>query len=147
VANFYFARIFIGTNNVATLTLRKRTPTETVLATASTTMTNVAGQAYKIRLRVEGSTIMARAWRTQDAEPGGWQVTATDTDLPNAGSVGVRTFISTTNTNTLPVVVPWDDFSITNAQRFAVTRSANGVTKSHAAGESIALARPAIVSL
>jgi hypothetical protein len=147
VTNFYFARIFVGTNNVATLTLRKRTPAETVLATASTTMPNVAGQAYKIRLRVEGSQIMARAWRTQDVEPGGWQVTATDTDLPNAGGVGVRTFISTTNTNTLPVAVPWDDFSITNAQRFAVTRSANGVVKPHVAGESIALARPAIASL
>jgi hypothetical protein len=147
VANFYFARIFVGTNNVATLSLRKRTPAETVLATASATMPNVAGQAYKIRLRVEGNAIMARAWRTQDAEPGGWQVTATDTDLPAAGGVGVRTFISTTNTNTLPVAVPWDDFQITNAQKFNVTRSANGVVKSHAAGESVALARPAIVSL
>jgi hypothetical protein len=147
VTNFYFARIFVGTNNVATLSLRKRTPAEMVLATASTTMTNVAGQAYKIRLRVEGSQIMARAWRTQDVEPAGWQVTATDTDLPSAGGVGVRTFISTTNTNTLPVAVPWDDFQITNAQKFNVTRSANGVVKPHSVGEPIALARRAIASL
>jgi len=147
VANFYFARVFVGTNNVATLSLRKRTPAEAVLATASTTMTNVPGQSYNIRLRVEGSQIMARAWRVQDAEPSGWQVTATDTDLTSAGGVGVRTFISTTNTNTLPVAVAWDDFQITNAQRFNVTRSANGVAKSHAVGEPIALSRPSIASL
>jgi hypothetical protein len=149
LTNFYMARLFISTGNVATLSLRKRTPTETVLATATSTMTHVAGQSYNIRLSVVGSDLKARAWIAGQPEPAVWHVVATDTDplIPASGTVGLRSFLATANTNTLPVVMAWDDFQITNAQRFAVTRSTNGVAKPHAAGESIALARSAVASL
>lgn len=44
---------------------------------------------YHIRLRVNGSSIKARAWNEGQAEPTTWQLEITDASLPSAGSVGV----------------------------------------------------------
>ncbi|MGW6481327.1 hypothetical protein ACWGDS_26100 [Streptomyces sp. NPDC055059] len=145
---YYFARVEVSTGGVARLSLRKRTPAETLLATAATTLTHVAGTSYRVRLRVEGASVMARFWRAQDVEPSVWHATATDTDplVPASGGVGLRSFIGSTNTNTLPVSLTFDNFQI-DAQLFTVTRSVTGVIKSHAAGTALSLAHPAIASL
>ncbi|MFE5681742.1 hypothetical protein [Streptomyces sp. NPDC056512] len=147
--SYYFARVEITTAGVVALSLRKRNPAESLLATAATTLTHVAGQSYKVRFRVEGSTLSARFWVSTAPEPTVWHATATDTDplVPAAGGVGFRSFISTTNTNALPVLTPVDDVQISDSQVFTVTRSVNGVVKSHAAGTPFSLAHPAIASL
>ncbi|QDH92121.1 hypothetical protein PP629_gp16 [Streptomyces phage Dubu] len=149
VARFYFARLYVSTTNLATLSLRKRTPTETLLATAPTSMPHTAGSSYWVRFKVEGSALMARAWKEGSQEPDVWQVTATDTDplVPASGGIGLRSFIGSSNTNTLPVTVAFDDYSISDAQAFTVTRSVNGVTKPHAAATPVGLAFPAVASL
>ncbi|MGD6750996.1 hypothetical protein [Streptomyces sp. BH105] len=149
VASYYFARLWVRTNGVVEISLRKRTPTETLLATASTTLTHTAGSSYWVRFRVEGSTLSARFWKTGAPEPSLWHVTATDTDagVPASGGVGLRSYISSTNTNTLPVVTPFDSFAVTDTQVFSVTRSRNGVVKAHPARTPLSLAHPAIASL
>ncbi|UDM00089.1 hypothetical protein [Streptomyces longhuiensis] len=149
VTSYLFARVEITTSGVVALSLRKRNPTEVLLATAATTLTHVAGQSYKVRFRVEGSTLSARVWVSTAPEPSVWHSAATDTDplVPAAGGVGFRSFIGTTNTNALPVLTPVDDFQISDSQVFTVTRSVNGVAKSHAAGTAVSLAHPAIASL
>jgi hypothetical protein len=55
--------------------------------------------------------------------------------------------VGSASTQTLPVTASFDNFQITDAQRFTVTRSVNGVIKSHAAGAPVSLAYPAIASL
>jgi hypothetical protein len=147
--NYYFARVFFSITGTAQLSLRKRNPTESVLVTQTGTIPHVAGNSYMVRFRVEGSQLYAKVWNASGAEPAGWMVTATDTDaaVPAVGSPGLRSVVVTANTNALPVIVPFDDIQITNAQKFNVTRSANGVVKPHPVGEPISLARPAIASL
>jgi hypothetical protein len=130
-----------------TLTLRKRNGAEVQLGATATLSNYVVGTYYTMRLSVIGSTISAKCWQRGTTEPGAWQIIATDTDLTAVGSVGVRSLVGNGSTQTLPVTASFDNFAVNNSQRFAVTRSANGVTKSHAAGESIALAQPAIASL
>jgi hypothetical protein len=148
VNSYYFARLFFSSNAAtAELSIRKRTPSETLLATAASTMVHSAGQAYYVRFNVTGSTISAKAWRTQDSEPDAWQVTATDTDLPAAGGVGIRTFVQTANTNTLPISFAFDDLELVGAQRMTTERSINGVVKTHNPGQPISLTHPAIVAL
>lgn len=149
VASYYFARLWVRTNGVVEISLRKRTPTETLLATSSTTLPHTAGASYWVRFRVEGSTLSARFWKTGTPEPSAWHVTATDTDtgVPASGGVGLRSYISSTNTNTLPVVTPFESFAVTDTQAFSVTRSRNGVVKPHAEGAPLSLAHKAIASL
>jgi hypothetical protein len=59
---------------------------------SSVAFTTQDGQSYMIRFRVTGSTLMAKAWLTGQAEPATWMVMATDTDL-SSGFGGVRLII------------------------------------------------------
>jgi hypothetical protein len=146
--HLYFARVQVsGTGQAMTLTIRKRNGAEVQLGGSAALGTYTAGTYYTMRLSVIGSTLSAKCWQRGTQEPDAWQIVTTDTDLTAVGSVGCRSLVGTASTQTLPVTASFDNFTINNSQRFAVTRSANGVIKSHAAGESVALARPAIASL
>ena len=66
---------------------------------------------YVIRSQVQGSTLRTKAWLKGSAEPVGWQVTATATQLPNAGRFGVWGYLGS-GTNPLSVLV--DDVSVSS---------------------------------
>jgi hypothetical protein len=142
---YYFARLTAATTSTVQLTLRKRLPAETLLATAPHTLPFTAGATYRVRLQIEGTTVRAKAWPLGGVEPEDWEVSATDTSL-TSGAVGCGSFIPTTNTNTLPVVFSFDDVEVF-PQVMTVQRSINTVVKSHDAGAPISLARPAPAAL
>ncbi|WP_052479807.1 hypothetical protein [Streptomyces sp. NBRC 110035] len=145
--NLYQARLEATPAQGLVLTLRKRVGgTETVLATATLSLTHAAGVFYRIRFQGQGSTLRARAWRASDPDPGGWQVAVTDGDLTAAGEMGVRSLIATSNTNVSPVV-RYDNFRLASPQRFTVVRAVNGLIKPHPAGTAVGLAFPAVVAL
>lgn len=146
--NSYLARLEFSTTQTVILTLRKRVAgTETFLTQHTTGLTHAPGRRVWLRFRVTGSTLRARAWDS-GPEPGVWQVETTDTSLTAAGQIGMRSILSTNNTNTLPVVASWGDFAeLSGPQRMTVIRSVNGVVKSHAAGTDVRLAQPTIVAL
>jgi phage replication-related protein YjqB (UPF0714/DUF867 family) len=149
VNNAYLARLEFSTSQAVILTLRKRVAgAETFLVQHTTGLTHAAGRRFHIRFQVTASTLRAKAWQDGRPEPSTWQVETTDTDLSAAGSVGTRSILSSANTNVLPVVASWDDFTETShPQRMTVTRSVNGITKAQAAGEPVWLAQPSIVAL
>ncbi|WP_432132756.1 hypothetical protein [Streptomyces tendae] len=142
---FYFARLFFQTNGRVELTLRRRTPAEVALATSPVQLPFVAGKTYRIRFQVLGSTLRAKAWALPDVEPADWHVTAVDTSITAAGAIGMRTYASTSNTNTSPLVV-FDDLAV-GPQRFGVTRSVNGVVKPQTAATDVRLANPMRIPL
>ncbi|GAA0738849.1 poly-gamma-glutamate hydrolase family protein [Dactylosporangium roseum] len=146
--NTYLARLDFSTSATVTLTLRKRVAgTETLLATASANaLIHAAGRRFGLTFSAVGSTLSARTWLDGTAEPVGWQVTATDTDISSGPSVGLRGILSSANTNTLPVMLTWDHVSI-GVQRLSATRSVNGVSKAHAAGTGVALWAPVVLAL
>lgn len=147
-SNHYQARMQIGTAADMTLALRKQIAgVETQLAFVLLRLTHVAGTLYRMRLKVQGSVLYARAWLASGQEPSDWQLTATDTALTAAGPVGMRSLLNSANTNTLPVTFAYDDFRLLNPQMMTVTRSVNGISKAQTAGTSVALADPAIVAL
>lgn len=111
--NTYLARLEFTTTQGVNLTLRKRVGgTETLIGTTfDTGLTHVPGMQYGVELSCQGSTLSAKAWRVvdpdTDAIPTDWMITQTDTSLTTAGSAGVRSILSTANTNTLPVTSTW----------------------------------------
>ncbi|MFJ6935683.1 poly-gamma-glutamate hydrolase family protein [Streptomyces sp. NPDC101132] len=148
-SNTYLARLEFSTTQTVILTLRKRVAgTETLLVQHTTDLTHAAGRRFAIRLQVSGSTLRAKAWLDGTYEPPAWQLETTDTSLTAAGSVGVRSILSSTNTNVLPVTASWGDFRLrSDRQRVFVTRSANGVSKSHSALADVRLRKRPVVAL
>ncbi|MGW5429947.1 carbohydrate binding domain-containing protein [Streptomyces sp. NPDC004059] len=146
--NSYYARLACNTDQTLTLVLQKRVGgTQTDLATVNIPGTHAAGAQFKVRFQVSGSTLRARAWPVASLEPSLWQATITDTSLTAAGSVGVRSILSSTNTNTLPVTASYDNAQVLNPQTFTVVRSVNGVVKAQSAGAAVSLAYPAYAPL
>jgi hypothetical protein len=144
--NLYAARVSFTTSQTLQLTLQKRVGgTQTDLATVSIPGTHAANTLFTLRLQVQGATLRAKAWQTGSVELD-WQATVTDSSLTGAGQVGVRSTLDGTNTNTLPVTYSYDNFQVLNPQTFTVTRSINGVVKSHSAGEDVRLAYPTILA-
>lgn len=147
--DLYYVRLGFTTADAVNFTLRKRTGgTDTQLASYTTAETHTAGASYKIRFQTVGSTLRAKFWpdTAGNTEPPAWQVTATDTDQPSATSVGMRSIVSTGNTNVNPTI-RYDDFFNIRPQTFTVTRSVNGVVKSLPAGDAVSLVMPVYVAL
>ncbi|HMO57354.1 MAG TPA: hypothetical protein PKC19_08365, partial [Roseiflexaceae bacterium] len=76
------------------------------------------GRFIKLRLQLSGASptsIRLRAWWDDLAEPGTWQIQATDSEplLQQAGAVGLRTYLSTLVSN-VPLTVIFDDFVVTD---------------------------------
>ncbi|MEU9215386.1 hypothetical protein AB0D47_02455 [Streptomyces sp. NPDC048376] len=140
----YLARLYFGQDGLVDLSLRKRSP-EIELANADSVVTFTAGSRVRARLQVQGDTLRAKAWLATAAEPASWQVTATDSDITSPGTVAVRSYVATSNTNPTPVVVEYDD--VTVAQQATVERSVNGVVKGHTAGSDVRLATPTYAAL
>ncbi|MEU1194917.1 hypothetical protein ABZ446_01680 [Streptomyces sp. NPDC005813] len=138
--NLYSARLGFQTSQALQLVIQKRVAgTQTDLVTVTVPGTHVAGTFYTLRFRLDGTLLRAKAWRRGDPEPYDWQATVTDTSLTAAGSAGVRSVLSSTNTNTLPVAFSYDNFQVTGPQRMTVVRSVNDVVKAQPLGARVSL--------
>ncbi len=89
--------------------------TETAVQTVATVpgLTVNAGDVLRVRFQVTGTGttgLAAKVWKDGTAEPGTWQLQATDTTsaLQSAGSVGVWAYLSGSSTNA-PVTLTIDD--------------------------------------
>ncbi|NUP16572.1 MAG: hypothetical protein HOZ81_10785 [Streptomyces sp.] len=146
--NLYAARLGFQTNQTLQLGIQERVGgTQTDLVTVTVPGVHAAGTFYTIRFQLAGTTLRAKAWPQAQPEPVKWQAIVTDTSLTAAGSVGVRSSLSSANTNTLPVTASYDNFEITTPQRMTVTRSVNTIAKAQTAGTPVSLAQPATVAL
>ncbi|MEV7140771.1 hypothetical protein [Streptomyces tauricus] len=145
--NMYLAQVSISTAAVMTLTVRRRSAgVETALATYTLPVAHTASTLYRLRFKIAGSSLKARAWLASGLDPVGWQAEAVDTTFTAAGTVGCRSVRDTGNSNA-NLVVTWDNFDLMNPQTFTVIRSVNGVEKAHSAGADLRLAYPAYAAL
>lgn len=146
--NMYLARLDLTGTQTVLLTIRKRVAaTETSLIQFNTDLTHAANRRFGVRFQLVGTTLRAKAWYAGQAEPPDWQLVTTDTSFSAAGQIGMRSILSSLNTNTLPVTVSWGDFSVAGPQQFTVTRAVNGIVKSQSSGEDVRLAVPTISTL
>ncbi|MFH9013961.1 hypothetical protein ACH4C6_21600 [Streptomyces sp. NPDC017943] len=147
IDNMYMARLEFTTAGAIVLGIRRwLANSESVLGSYTTGLTHTPGTYMRLRFQGAGSTLRAKAWRVGTAEPATWQVQVTDSTLPGAGSVGLRSISATGNTNT-NAEIRYRNFDQISPQTLTVVRSVNGVVKAHPAGASLALAQPAIAAL
>lgn len=145
-ANLYYVRAEFTTAGGILLSLRKRVAdADTQLSGITSSLTYTAGGYVNMRFRGGGTALMAKVWAVGAAEPSGWHVQATDTSH-TAGLVGVRSIVTSSNTNVNPTV-SYDDFQMANPQTLTVTRALNAVEKAHDAGTGVSLAQPMILAL
>jgi phage replication-related protein YjqB (UPF0714/DUF867 family) len=147
--NGYVARLEFSTTQQVIVTVRKRAAgTETLISQTTTGLTHAADRRFRLRFQVAGTALRARVWLDGATEPTVWDVDTTDTALTAAGQIGMRGILSTTNTNTLPVLASWGDFSTLAAQQsMTVTRAVNGVHKAQLSAADVRLAHPLILAL
>lgn len=146
--NHYMCRLEFDTGGFITVTIRKRVGgSETVLGTYEPDTVHTGGTLYSVRFQCYGSTLRAKMWdHANEIEPDTWHIQATDSSLPEANSVGTRSFSNTGNTDVNPQLL-FDNFDLRNIQTLGVTRSVNGVVKSHSVGSDVRLAHPTILAL
>lgn len=105
-----------------------------------------AGTVLRIRARVDDHRIRGRVWPANRPEPAHWQLdTTVATGQLTTGPAGIAMDRAVGNTNISPqfAVADWE---MVTPQLFTVTRSTNGVFKSHASGADVRLAHPMILA-
>jgi hypothetical protein len=128
-SNTYLATLSLAPGGVATLLLRKIVlgVTSTVVAAVTLGQVHAAGATWNIEAQCCGTTLRARAWRSTVTQPD-WIVTGVDGDLTTGTRSGTRQFLTTGNTNGLPVVCVDDNFVAALGNPFRLYRvTADGV--------------------
>ena len=148
-ANYYEAQLSISTAGVASLQIFRRVGgSGAVLDTGGGSVTlaatHTAGNSWWIALRFVGTAIAAKAWRDGQTEPG-WLTTGTDDNVPAGTRIGASTRRESGNTNGAQNI-DFDNLSARSPQVLTVTRSTNGVVKSHDVGAAVEVAEPAYVA-
>jgi len=115
--DFMAARIELQTTLVVNARLRKVVAgVSTFLgSTATAPFTYVANTWYAVRFRAVGSDFAVKVWQAAGTEPTAWAVQTSDSSVTAAGDLAVRSVLSTSNTNTLPVVFEYDNLALSGA--------------------------------
>lgn len=147
-SNYYLAEASVATTGVVTFSLIKRVAgAATGLGSVTLQETHSAGNTWNIRLKVSGSKLRARAWKSTTTEYKFWHVQATDTALTTGTRNGCGVRRETGNTNGTQNI-DFDNHVLYNPQIFTVdAASVYGLSKNLAVGDAINLERPAIVGL
>jgi hypothetical protein len=105
-ATQYIAQVLIGTDNTVQIQLLKDIDgTFTTLDGPDlVSITHSVNKRYRLQFVGVGTSLSAKVWDADGTEPDSFQVTATDSDITDAGGVGCRSFVSTGNTNSSPTV-------------------------------------------
>jgi len=137
--SYYLVRVEISASEVCTLSLRKHdNGVETILVspvTVSGVVDAVSSKTLTVKAQVENQTVRAKVWKTGQAEPLAWHLTSSGNTSFPTGGVGVRSGVSGTNTNTLPIVFAYDNFTVRSmrfhgeASRFSPERDLSGNNK------------------
>lgn len=129
VNNYYFGQLSITAGGLsATFQIRRRVLGVNSDLTANVTLptTHIGGSTYMIRTSACGSRIRGKAWLSTVAEPD-WIADVTDTSMPSGTNTGVRSVLSSTVTNPLPVIWGYDNLVTIISQPVRVYRIVDGV--------------------
>ncbi|MEV0726001.1 hypothetical protein AB0I37_24885 [Micromonospora purpureochromogenes] len=115
--NYYYARLDIAqSTGVTTLILAKRVAGVTAGLTASIPVGVHLADTWRVTFDWQGSFLRAKAWTPAAVAEPDWQVEATDTSLTTGTQAGVLARLESGNTNTLPVVITYDNVVVSSPQ-------------------------------
>ena len=117
--NQYYLNMPIATSGIVTIEIgRALVGVFSTLATQTTTVTMSTTIPLAIRVQAIGTTLRAKVWLSNSAEPTAWNVTATDTNFLRGSAVYMYEESSVGNTNTPPVAFQYDNL-VVNAWNFS----------------------------
>lgn len=126
----YFLALVYTTGGALQVSLQKRTPSSSTIATAVTIATGLAGgEWFQFRLQNYGNVIRAKVWLDGSGEPSDWTLIALDTDITTSGDVNAFNFQSAGGTN-LPTL-QFDNMAATlwvETAQYVETTTVSGVT-------------------
>lgn len=88
----------------------------TDLITAASGITYSASHDYGLRFEATGSALKMKVWDASGAEPAAWNCETSDSTYTAAGRAGISSFLTSGNTNTLPLVVSYDNYTSTEVR-------------------------------
>lgn len=107
----YYAGVQFETAGTITARIVRRVAdVDATLASVATGLTYTPGTLYRVRTQIVGSTLRMRVWDASGSEPTVWHASAPA--ITAAGAVGIRALLTTGNTNTLPVILSYDNLSV-----------------------------------
>ncbi|MDX8050399.1 hypothetical protein SK571_13490 [Lentzea sp. BCCO 10_0798] len=111
VLDYYLVRVSVTTAEAVTVKVTHRNGTDYSSTVTIAGLTHTSSQALRVRAQLEGTTVRAKVWAAAAAEPAGWHISAT-IPAARAGWVGIRSGLSASNSNALPVVFTYTDVVI-----------------------------------
>lgn len=134
-SNTYLATLTLNPGGVATLAIRKIVlgVTTTIGTAVTLTQAHAAGATWNIEAQSCGTTLQARAWRSTVTRPD-WVVSVVDGDLTTGVRSGTRQFLTTGNTNALPVIAVDDDYVAAVSDPFRLYRVTTDGVRSEVRG-------------
>lgn len=113
--NYYVAQLQVGTAGAVNFFLYKRVAGVLTgplgVNSSQVGSGHTAGDVWHIRFQGTGAALQAKAWLASASQPRAWTLVASDGDLTAGTKVGVGCRLETGNTDTLPVVFTFDNFS------------------------------------
>lgn len=106
-SNYFFADVEFRTDSTLIFSINKRTTgTDVQLATYVPTITYTAGASYRIRFKVQGTSIFAKIWDpiASPTEPGAYQLIVSDNSVTSGSGLSARSIATSGNTNSSPQV-------------------------------------------
>ena len=116
-SNYYAAQLEFLTTDTVRLAIVKRVAGSLSGITSVVTIATAfaANQQFTVELEVSGSTIRATAWATATSSNPGWLVEVADTSLTTGTQAGLLSRLETGNSNALPVLFQFDNFTVGDA--------------------------------
>jgi hypothetical protein len=111
--NFYGAQVIFETTGLVTLGLYKIVAgVVTGLGVPANLGSYIANDQFTIRLQANGTAIKVKGWKSTLLEPVFFQINVTDAGVTAAGTFTLHNYLTTGNTNVLPVTIRYDDVNI-----------------------------------
>lgn len=113
-SDYYLARVTVEADESVKVGLLYADGTVATAAVTVAGLTHSSSQSIRVRVLLEDKTLLAKVWAVGTTEPQSWNVVAyvPAVGSPIIGWVGVRSGVSSSNTNTLPVVFSYDNFEV-----------------------------------
>lgn len=116
VNNYYRARLVFGVDHTLKIELAKVVGGVTTVIEPQVTQPGVfhiPDAFYRLGFDLDGGVLRAKVWQRGTPEPTDWTIVTNDTSITSAGEVGVRAFLSVGNLNALPVMMSFDNVTVT----------------------------------
>jgi hypothetical protein len=108
----YEASLIFQTDNTVAIRLISRVGGTPTTLNEVTIGYYAPSTVFTLQAQIQGNRFCAKAWKVGEEEPEYWQANAVTTVFTAAGTTGLRSEVPTSNTNTLPVVMTFDNYTV-----------------------------------